>query len=1687
MNAIDSQTLTVIYQQSEKTGEEIFRYTPGSLGGINLPPELKQIDRQVLRKQVEDVRRQVELLTERAKFGQPRADALLEERAWALAHHVLPSKGLRGILLPGFHPQFDVFEDEAYTIPWEVLEEHYFACAKNHRTAVEAAYCGECSLPLAPRSERLAISCHLTHVVRGSGRLSAEGDQFLFIEDPCEDLCSPENDPAGLCQSHLDTLHQLVEKRGFMLNIMPGSTATRENVLNAIANPAVAGIYYFGHGYFPRGRHEGCLLLSDGPLSATHIQKRQPSARLVFLNACSGADSGRDWDFESRPRNVAAAFAEGRSDKVVIAPLWPVLNTQAAEMAVTFFTHATDSERLGEATLKAREASHRRYEAGEAHLTWMAYRYFGDPNRMLPSPSITTLAISSETQAVPSSRLFANEGPLDTELFSFDADSVLLRAAKRRNQQSRSLITVTDLLAGLLRKGDLTRELFGQLKISPDDLYQAVLAHVEPGGTAPSGADPAAELAAIDAEKIDAEAVRRFLAKWVVRVKEQFAPTCVGLLEHADQAAQARGAATADCRISEIDLLKCLLADPAWGALALLGLPSAAQSLTALQQIERAHEVDQNGEISLHGLDSDAQRVIQSSHILAQQRRVFPIPHRLTLAAFLPDANGHAAKVCRQCGVDPKLFGAFLIASTEKDGGEDSANEGALSFGLSREACTRVVLPMIQAARLKAGRGRLVTTRDLFQGFCERAAPYFKEFVRTPFEKADLESAEADLDELKASEPSPDDDLLNRLTLRARKVVRAAHALAEQQGFFPIPNRLLLAAFLSSPKGWPAQLLLRHQIPPQALADGLIASGGRAARRSLPLAAACERIVKPVILRARELAGPEGFITERILFRAFCLAADPALKQTLKPRIDLDQLGIESEASPPSEAAAPIVSPTEATSPPAPSPAASDQSPVTATEPLVLPSGWTTAQFDEAAGHVLETAAQMARQDGWPEIRTPHLFAALIGDGSGPAGTMLRQHRMSPPDILKAARSLVPPQPGGSVSLGLPFGDNARKTLTHAHDIAQGKGRDQATEEDILAAFLADKNGIVSQLLQAASLQGAITASAPLLASSFRPQSTSVLGSLGVDLTEKARRGQLPKIVGRDHDIDTAMQTLLLTENANPLLVGEAGVGKTAIVEGLAARVAEGRCPRQLRSVRIIELSAGMLVANTGLRGEFEQRVQQLLAEAHGDFILFIDEIHTIVGAGGGAGSLDVGNMLKTALARGELKLIGSTTHTEFKRTIARDKALARRFQIQPIGPPSREATIEILTARQPFLESHHGVNVTKEAKLAAVDLSGRYIVEKQWPAKARDVLERACVLAITSADTGDQSSVVPVTLEHVAKVVSRQTGIPVERVSACDRSALETLAERISARVIGQPEAIETVTNAIRRGRQDLADRSKPWGVFLFIGPPGVGKTELAKVLAEEVYGGADGLIRFDMGDFTEPHSTAKLVGAPPGYVGYEQGSPLMERLRTHPYSLVLFDEIEHAHENVLAVLLRLLSEGTLVDGDGNIADARNSIVIMTSNLLAPGESERTVGFGTATTTAAPSQGELRSSMERQFPAKLIDRLDGIIRFNKLRAGDLEAIARNKLTEVVSRISLIYGVEVDIAEEVFPWLARKAASESNGARGMQRVVDSDMAAPLAAFLSASPAQRGVRIRVAVEGEKIQVAAKPPSPEASSG
>jgi ATP-dependent Clp protease ATP-binding subunit ClpC len=1635
VQSIVTQIVGVSHRRDDK-GKEGLIYALVPLAGADMAPEpvFTPAKAQILQAQVQEVRRRVEDLTRRALVGQARGNIGIEEVAGNLARQALPSMGFVGLMGEGVHPQLDLVQDAASEIPWEVLEEVYFQCPRCHAILFPehvarpgAPHCSSCGERMRRSGGKLALRYHITHLVRGRGRPAGEGRVFLFIEDPSGDLCLPEKDPAGICAQHLEELHKIVETHGFTINLLRRSNATVQRVLRAISDPALAGIYYFGHGFFPRDGDEGRLVLSDGMLFASQIEEAGPSAKLVFLNACEGAATGRDWDLEKRSRSVAHAFARGGRGKVVIAPIWPVVNVQAAETAIEFFRSASPSRPLAEALAGARKMSFSRYESGEPHVAWMAYRYFGDPNNTLPASAEHLLAAQpGETKALPP-RVFDAKSRLNTEVFSFAVEEVLIRAARRRNLQDRTQVNVTDFVGGLIRKGDLTRWLLRQAGAQPDELYEALMT-----GTTNS------ELP--DADEGDEGSLREALSRWIVRKKEEFAPDLIGLLEEADLGAQQGNNRSGDRRISEHDVLELLTANGRWRYPLDIDLPSAAALNARLSERAASARIDENGAISLDGLERDARRIIESAHTLSQQRGMFPISHRLLFAAMLEGGKGHAARVCRCVGVDPELVFVLMIAATEASDEERSPQ----TFGLSTEACQRIVLPVLEAAAKLAG-NHTVTERDLFRAFCERATPEFKAWLDKP-------PLPVDLDQLGQVDPDRE-EVLAGLDLDARKIVETAHALAQERGAFPISNRLLLAAFLMDPRGGTAQLLQQNQVPTSRV-YGLLVQSAQGGPKPFPLnGAACEKAVTPVIERARAMAAETKRVTERTLFKAFCVTAPVEFKEFLgrQLRIDLDALGSDQRSA------------AEACVPTSPSPATIDGG-----QGDVGGLGVSMELFDEDARRALTDAKHIARQLGWAEIRTPHLFVALLA-GESRIKRSFEQNQVPIEDLKSLILSATPPQPPLDASTPISLSANALGIVRRASELATAEKRARATRDDLAAAFFENGGGMVGQMLQSLGLL--VGEPSVGVAGQARQQSGaggSALAKYGVDLTERARRGELPEIVGRDIEISTALETLLLTENANPLLVGDAGVGKTAIVEGIAQRIVRPGCPKKLEPMRVIELSAGRLVANTRLRGEFEQRVQDVLTEARSGVILFIDEIHTIVGAGSAEGSgPDAGNMLKTALARGEVRLIGATTHAEYKRTIARDGALARRFQTQLIGPPSRGATIEILSSRQSRFEQQHGVKILSETKEAAVDLSGRYILDKQWPAKARDVLERACVLAMRQGPVEGQPVVTP---RHVAAIIARQTGIPLDRISSGDLAALENLEAHLTTRILGQETAIKTVGAAIKRGRQGLAGPNRPWGVFLFVGPPGVGKTELAKVIAEQVYGGLEGLIRFDMADFSEPHSTARLIGAPPGYVGYDQGSPLVEKLRRQPYSLVLFDEIEHAHENVLGVLLRLLSEGTIVDHDGVVADARNTVIIMTSNLLNGPQEGRRIGFtdGGAMPPGQASQSELRGLLERRLPGKLIDRLDAIVAFNPLRAADLEAITALKVGELGARVRQLCGASVEVSPAALRWLAEKAARESQGARHIQRTIDEFVSPVLMAAISPLSADTPARLELAL-------------------
>ena len=574
-----------------------------------------------------------------------------------------------------------------------------------------------------------------------------------------------------------------------------------------------------------------------------------------------------------------------------------------------------------------------------------------------------------------------------------------------------------------------------------------------------------------------------------------------------------------------------------------------------------------------------------------------------------------------------------------------------------------------------------------------------------------------------------------------------------------------------------------------------------------------------------------------------------------------------------------------------------------------------------------------------------------------------------------------------------------------------------------------------------------------------------LIDRLGTDLTARARQGLIDPVVGREEEIERLMQVLARRRKNNPILVGEAGVGKSALVEGLALRLAAGEVTHTLRNKRLVSLDVAALVAGTKFRGEFEERLRQLIDELteSSDVILFIDEIHTIVGSGTTQGSLDTANILKPALARGELQLIGATTYDEYRTHIERDGALARRFQRITLEPPTAEATRQILHKLAPHYARHHRVRYTDEALEAAVELTERYLNDRQQPDKAIDLIDEA----------GARAAGGEVDRTTIERLIASVTGIAIERLGEGEQRRLQGLERHLSERIIGQREAIGRLTEAILRARSGLRDGRRPIGVFLFVGPTGVGKTLLAKELSQQLFEQRQGLIRLDMSEYGERHQIARLIGSPPGYVGYGEGGELTEAVRRQPYAVVLLDEIEKAHPDLCHLLLQLFDEGRLTDSAGRRVDFRNTIIIMTSNL---GSREaldegRRVGFSARRQTTPPSDRRslYRKALERHFSPELLNRIDEVICFESLGEQELIEIMDLEARSLIARASAL-GYTLRITPRARQRLARSAQQPHAGARALKRTLIEQVEAPLARLIVEGRIAEGDK--VVVEGDR---------------
>ena len=581
---------------------------------------------------------------------------------------------------------------------------------------------------------------------------------------------------------------------------------------------------------------------------------------------------------------------------------------------------------------------------------------------------------------------------------------------------------------------------------------------------------------------------------------------------------------------------------------------------------------------------------------------------------------------------------------------------------------------------------------------------------------------------------------------------------------------------------------------------------------------------------------------------------------------------------------------------------------------------------------------------------------------------------------------------------------------------------------------------------------------------------TRVLDQYSRDLTLLAASGSFDPVIGRDEEIRRSVQILSRRSKNNPVLIGEPGVGKTAVAEGIAAYIAGSDAPDSMAGKRLVALDLPALLAGTKYRGDFEERVKAVLKDVKkaGDVILFIDEMHTMIGAGSAEGAIDAANILKPALGRGEVQIIGATTPEEYRRHIEKDAALERRFQPVKIAEPSRSDSLKMLGAVRQSLEKHHGVKISDAALTAAVDLSARYINDRFLPDKAIDLADEAAAHIRVSGGG-------LVTAEDIAGIVSMWTGIPVANLSADETKRLCNMESILHRRVIGQNEAVTAVSRAIRRGRVGLSDPDRPIGSFLFLGPTGVGKTELCRALAEAVFGESEAMIRLDMSEYMEKHAVSKLIGSPPGYVGYEDGGQLTERVRRKPWSVVLFDEIEKAHEDVWGILLQIMDDGRLTDSAGRVVSFRNTIIVMTSNVGAKSISDGRPRMGFTPDGGDEAQlmrARINEELRRTFKPEFLNRIDETIVFRRLSRAEIRSIAERMLLTVAERFKAL-GMTLSVPDQVVDFLAERGYDEKYGARPLRRAIRSMIEDKAAELMLTDSLGRGDTVQARIDGNEL--------------
>ncbi len=803
-------------------------------------------------------------------------------------------------------------------------------------------------------------------------------------------------------------------------------------------------------------------------------------------------------------------------------------------------------------------------------------------------------------------------------------------------------------------------------------------------------------------------------------------------------------------------------------------------------------------------------------------------------------------------------------------------------------------------------------------------------------------------------------------------------------------------------------------------------------------------------------------------------------------------------------------------------------------------------EFTKQAQKVLTIARNMAKKMQHPYIGTEHLLLGLKKEFTGVAGQVLASNNVEEEKIVHIIHELISPAKNMPAGRALEFSPRLEYLLDNAFQEAVYLHAEKIGTEHMLLAMLKDVDCVGTRILVTMNINlvkiqedilDAVGVDVKAYVEASHDEEHAQGGALeqfSTDLTAQAEMGKLDPVIGRQEEIDRLMQVLSRRTKNNPCLVGEPGVGKTAIIEGLATRIALGIVPDSMKDKRLVTLDLSGMIAGSKYRGEFEERMKRLLREvkAAGNIILFLDEIHTIIGAGGAEGAVDAANILKPSMARGEIQLIGATTINEYRKHIEKDAALERRFQPIMVEEPTAEHCREILAGLKAKYEAHHQVKIEDAALDAAVELSARYISDRRLPDKAIDVLDEACskvslagfkvpeqltelekTLQLMSVEkeerikAGDfaEASLIHseqaevekklesirkrffanrakrelvVTEEHIASVVSAWTKVPVQKLTEKESVRLQKLEQQLHKRVIGQEEAVSAVARAVKRGRVGLKSPNRPIGSFLFLGPTGVGKTELSKALAEALFGKDDAMIRVDMSEYMEKHSVSKMIGSPPGYVGHDDGGQLSEKVRRNPYSVVLFDEIEKAHPDVFNILLQVLDDGHITDSQGRKVDFKNTVIIMTSNAGAKAIVEpKKLGFVTkedAESDYKKMKANVMEEVKRLFRPEFLNRIDETIVFHALGLAELKKIVGLMCKELMERAKDQLHIELKIRDSVKQYIVEKGNNVKYGARPLRRAVQTELEDKLAEAILAGEVKQGDNVEAGLQKKEIK-------------